>query len=320
MNSPAERFWSTAAVRAPHRFAFWNDAVSNAVLNVDVDRTVRGEFDGWISARARGSACFSLFSSAPHRILRTSRHIARNLEESYLVSLQIEGTALMEQRGRQLVLEPGDIGIINGEIPFSVNFPGNVRRVVAVLPRALLPAQRKDLAIRLPKLPSGHGLSALVRAHMIKLASTDADLTLAQAHVLVNNVCSLLSIATPDESSGVTAEVITAWIRSNLGERSLSPSKAAAAFCISLRSVHGAMAKAGTSFSAVVLQERLSACAEALEAFPKKSVAEIAYLYGFTAAAHFHRTFRARFGVTPKELQGQKLESNTKSKALHGQS
>lgn len=306
MNALSDRFWSTEAVSPAQRFAFWHDAVSNAVLNVDVadgDSNDRRNFNGWIAARFRGRACFSVFSSAPHRILRTSGHLSRNLEDSYLVSFQIQGAAYMEQRGGRQILDPGDIGIINGSQPFKIEFPDQVRRVVAVLPQNLLPMQRKDLASKLPKLAGGHSLAPLVRAHIMKLVDKGGGLTLAQSQTLVNNLCSLLSAAVPEQTRGLSAEVISAWLRANLSQPDLSPAKAATALGVSVRSIHGAMAKADSSFSTTLLEERLIACKETLERFPNKAVSEIAFTHGFIAVAHFHRTFKARFGLTPRELQ-----------------
>jgi AraC family transcriptional regulator, positive regulator of tynA and feaB len=320
MSTPPERFWSTNAVRPAQRFAFWHDAVSNAVLNVDVETPDRDQFEGWIVARTRGQACFSTFSSAPHRILRTKRHLARNHDDNYLVSFQIEGNANIEQRGQRLLLAPGDIGIVNGGLPFHVEFPNKVRRVVAVLPRGLLPMQRADLAIRLPKLASNHPLSSLVRAYMVRLANTRDQLSPTQTQVLLNNVCALLSVAPPEQNRSVTAETITAWLRSHLGERDISPAKAAAAFGVSLRTVHGAMARAGISFGALLLQERLTACSETLRAYPARSVSEIAFIYGFASTAHFHRTFKSRFGMTPREWQELARSDNSQLPPLHAQS
>jgi AraC-like DNA-binding protein len=320
MSPLPERFWSTSAVKPAQRFAFWHDAVSDAVLNVDVETRDRSEFDGWIVARPRAQACFSLFSSAPHRILRTSRHLARGQDDTYLVSFQIEGAACIEQRGHRVVLEPGDIGIVRGGTPFHVEFPGKVRRVVAVLPRGLLPAQRKDLALRLPKLARDHTLSSLVRATMMRLAGARGELSPAQTHVLLNNVCALLSVAAPADNPGLTAEAVTAWLRLHLRDKDLAPARAAAAFGVSLRTVHGAMQSTGISFGTLLLQERLAACSEALRTHPARSVSEIAFMHGFASTAHFHRTFKSRFGMTPREWQEQQGLGNGDVPPLHARS
>jgi len=46
MIAAQERFWSTTAVKPNQRFAFWHDAVSHAVLNVDVDTGYRRRLFG----------------------------------------------------------------------------------------------------------------------------------------------------------------------------------------------------------------------------------------------------------------------------------
>lgn len=62
---------------------------------------------------------------------------------------------------------------------------------------------------------------------------------------------------------------------------------------------------AGTSFTAYIRDRRLERCRSDLmsPAHRGLSISEICFLWGFNDAAHFSRSFRARFNMTPRECR-----------------
>jgi len=50
-----------------------------------------------------------------------------------------------------------------------------------------------------------------------------------------------------------------------------------------------------------------------------QSISEIAFRYGFSDSAHFSRTFRQRFGLSPREFRQQEAERATASATVRGQ-
>jgi AraC family transcriptional regulator, positive regulator of tynA and feaB len=49
------------------------------------------------------------------------------------------------------------------------------------------------------------------------------------------------------------------------------------------------------------LENRLEACRKALRDQPGRSISEIAWGWGFNDLSHFTKSFRARFGLSPRE-------------------
>ncbi|MEU4598280.1 AraC family transcriptional regulator [Nocardia sp. NPDC023988] len=66
-----------------------------------------------------GAADFSLtvLAGHNHQYLRTKTHVARAAEEYVLVSIQVAGEARLTQSGRSVLLEPGQMTILDGSLP-----------------------------------------------------------------------------------------------------------------------------------------------------------------------------------------------------------
>jgi AraC-like DNA-binding protein len=73
---------------------------------------------------------------------------------------------------------------------------------------------------------------------------------------------------------------------------------------LSERYVHRLLQESGQGFSERVLAIRLEAAREALRRDPSQRIAEAAYAAGFSDLSYFNRSFRRRFGMTPRAARG----------------
>jgi AraC-like DNA-binding protein len=79
-----------------------------------------------------------------------------------------------------------------------------------------------------------------------------------------------------------------------------------------LRQLHLLFEPTGTSFAQYVTQHRLQQCRAAL-ASPTgltRSVADIAFGWGFNSLATFYRAFEREFGLPPNALRSAPMPSN----------
>ena len=95
------------------------------------------------------------------------------------------------------------------------------------------------------------------------------------------------------------------YISQHLAEPGLTPTSTAAALRISLRHLHLLFEPTGTSFAQYVAQRRLLQCRAALTSPTgiSRSVADIAFGWGFNRLATFYRAFEREFGVPPAALR-----------------
>jgi AraC-like DNA-binding protein len=100
-------------------------------------------------------------------------------------------------------------------------------------------------------------------------------------------------------------EGVKRYIDQHLAEPGLTPASTAAALGISVRHLHLLFEPTGISFAHYVMQRRLLQCRAAL-ASPtglRRSVADIAFGWGFSSLATFYRAFQHEFGMAPAALR-----------------
>lgn len=307
--------WSTNSVEPSAQFAYWHDAVSEAVLNVAPRRPGNERFSGEITCREFEDTRFAAFASSPHEIVRTRSHINRSKGEHYLISVQRRGASLMSQAERTCELRPGNIGILDGMRPFTVAFPGDVDRIVAVIPYRLLRPRAPWLDARpLNRLPVASPLVEVCRLYIELLAGVDS-VAPRESWVLVDNLCNLVALLTaPDESESVglrniarTVEfdAMMAYLRANIANPALSPAMLARHMRVSLRTVHNRFEESGTTFGRWIIEHRLAAIHEALSdpRCDAMTVSQIAFNWGFNDISHFTKVFRQRFDLSPGRLR-----------------
>jgi AraC-like DNA-binding protein len=307
--------WSTAEVEPRRRFEYWNDLVAKAVCGVNAAQPSRHDFDATISIRRLHDAAFTSFHSPAHEIDRTSRDISRDRSDAYLLSLQLGGIARLRQGGRETVLKPGELGMVDAHRPFSVTLSGDVHRIVAILPRRMVhryaPMWRDLSALRIGETEPSVDL---LREYVVRLADPAYAVDGAVAEVLGENLCALLGVVVGHHVGGLAdahpqrdlqLEALLAYIRCNCSDPDLSPSAAAAHLRVSVRTVHKLMERTERSFGEWLLDERLHRCVRMLQdpTQVRHKISDIAWTCGFNDLSHFNNVFRSRLDTTPSDLR-----------------
>ena len=94
----------------------------------------------------------------------------------------------------------------------------------------------------------------------------------------------------------------TAYIDRYLAERTLSPESIAAALRLSRSTLYRLFEPDG-GVASYVIARRLDRCFDAIAQGRGAHVGAIAFAHGFASEAHFSRAFRARFGISPREVR-----------------
>ena len=100
---------------------------------------------------------------------------------------------------------------------------------------------------------------------------------------------------------------VESYVRLNLRDPEFSIDQIAKRFGCSKRYLHNLFIGSGTTLAQFVRNERLSKCCGDLEQSDnaKRSITEIAFSWGFNNSAHFSKTFKARYGIPPKQWRLQ---------------
>ena len=311
------RHWSTTDVPAPHQFAYWREAVCEAVMNVSTEDAPHEHFSGNIACADYGGLRFATFTSTPHRIVRRALHIGRSSSAHFLVSLQRSGIGRLQQANQSCDLQAGDIGIVDGGRPFSVSFPQMVDRAVAVIPSAMLQNRAPWLRDRpIGRMRRDPELQPMLRMTIERLTNRTCQST-EEAELLTDNLCNLVAILSAQSDSDVAManerlsdiDRMLAFIRRHLADSDLSPQAVANYLNVSVRTVHNRFEARETSFGRALLELRLNEAQRALTD-PRQvtvSVTQIAYGVGFNDLSHFTKAFRAKFGIAPGQYRKSRL-------------
>jgi AraC family transcriptional regulator, positive regulator of tynA and feaB len=303
-------------VEPRHCAAYWRQVISEAVLGGSVNDMPGTGFVGSISARRLRDLAFASFDSSAHEIVRDRRDIARDHGGAFLLSLQLGGTARLRQGDREVVVQPGQMGLVDGARPFVVSLSGPVRRMVAVLPRDLVSRYAPFLIRARNAVPIAETepCADLLREYILRLSNPAFDVSETVAEVLSENLCSLLGVVAANQSGlnspppserRLRLEALLAFMRRHSTDPELTPQQAATHLRISVRSVHKLMQETGRSFCAWLLDERINQCIRAIRDPQQrhKRISEIAWSSGFSDVSYFNGVFKTRVGITPSEMR-----------------
>jgi AraC-like DNA-binding protein len=132
---------------------------------------------------------------------------------------------------------------------------------------------------------------------------------------VLQNLCGLVALACGASEEGhfnaqlslraARLEGAKRYIDQHLAEPALTPAGTAAALGISVRQLHLLFEPTGISFAQYVARRRLLQCRAALTSpvGAGRSVADIAFGWGFNSLATFYRAFEREFGLPPAALR-----------------
>ncbi|GAB2712032.1 helix-turn-helix domain-containing protein [Kitasatospora kifunensis] len=206
--------------------------------------------------------------------------------------------------GRLLIHDTADLS------PFTMA-DGSVLTTFAI-PRQVLPLTDRTLSAATGRaLDTRSGVAALLTAFLRAGASNPAGplaCDRAAGHLidLLTTLVIELSHQTTTPAAAPTDRTLLAdiqWqINLHLGDPSLCPEAIAARHHISVRYLHKVFERENTTVSRWIRQRRLQECCRELSRTGHQSakISSIAQRWGFANAAHFSRTFRAAYGLSPR--------------------
>ena len=235
----------------------------------------------------------------------------------YAFLLQARGTGQLAHYGHQELLREGDLLLCDLAAPRSYHARERAQLVILHVPADILeehlPSPEPYCGLR---LGTAQGLTHPVTSLVLSLC-TRLDEGLAVdfqdrvARHLLDMIATCyaiafdsLTIASSSILNGRHAR-IKLLIEQNLRDPDLSPSSIAEQVNVSSRYLRMIFATGSETASAYILRRRLEECARQLSdpRWRGHSTTKIAFAWGFNSAPHFTRSFRGRFGVSPRHYR-----------------
>ena len=275
---------------------------SDAVLPTVMDRMI-------------GDICLRRISSGAVRARRGSAELRNDHGAYFCLSFITAGYEVLDDGGKKLTLESGDIATWHSDRVFTFASAKPVQKLSIYVPEATMerilvrPATYAGLYLK-----HNSGITSLLTSYLAGLCG-DIALKDERTEMDIEDVTLNLigaAIAAPKTEAGTPPrkalwERATGFIDRNLENPELKPLYIANALGMSLRNLHLLFAEQGQTVAGWIRVRRLECCrAELAQARGDRTVMEVAFRWGFNDAAHFSRTFKAYYGVSPRCFQQNK--------------
>ncbi|MEV0066225.1 MULTISPECIES: helix-turn-helix domain-containing protein [unclassified Amycolatopsis] len=298
-------------------FEDWHDQVCRLVPLKAGCADDAAAFAGTVESTTLGSVLLTTVSASEGFVERTRRQIRSDDVAVYKFGLQVGGTCVLEQDGRQAFLKPGDLAIYDTSRPYRISLAEDFRMTVAIFSRELVQLPRADLAeATAVRFPGSTGMFSLVAPLLAGLGRDVGPATTFTANHLGDAVVDLTTAAfaqlmqrsVDGESSASQRALLagaTKFIDEHLHDPDLSTQLIADAHFVSTRHLQKVFESQGTSVAARIRTRRLERCRHDLTAPQQRHVpiAAIGRRWGFSDAAHFSRLFRSTYGRSPREYR-----------------
>lgn len=228
--------------------------------------------------------------------------------------LQLGGTCVVEQDGRTAVLAPGDMGAYDTDRPYRLDFPGEARLLVLVLPGTGLEMSPGAVgAVTATRFRGDEGVGALAadflgglsdRIHVLNGRSAARRGRSAVDLVGAERAEDVAVDATAGRPKALRAAA-RAFVEDHLADPHLGPPMIGAHLFHSVRRLHEIFQGEECTLSAWIRRRRLEQCRRDLldPGHDHRPVSRIGAAWGFPDAAHFSRVFKPEFGVSPAQFR-----------------
>jgi AraC-like DNA-binding protein len=264
-----------------------------------------------IMDRKIGEIWLRRISSGAVRAHRGSAEIKHDQGAYFCLSFITSGYEVLDNGSNQLTLESGDIVTWHSGRTFTFASAKPVQKLSIYVPEASMerilvhPASSAGLCLK-----HNSGITALLTSYLAGLCS-DFSVTDERTETDIEDVTLNLigaAIAAPRRVDNAPPrkalwERVTLFIDRNLESPELKPPYIASALGMSLRNLHLLFAEQGHTVAGWIRARRLERCrAELARSRGASTVTEVAFRWGFNDAAHFSRTFKACYGVSPRSF------------------
>ena len=312
---PKVRF-STADLPDRDRVALWREHYGHTIFRAEVQPVCDASFQAAVISRALPQLHLLSGALSAVRIERTREFLADGNNDVALV-INRAGRISAVARGREVALREGDAVLVSsGEMStfdrstrggsFSIRIPHSVLSplVVDLDDAVMRPIPRRASALK------------LLASYARPLLEEDVLETPELQRLAVTHVHDLVALALgASRDAGHVARnrgggaarlrLAKACIVENSSNPSLSIGPIARDLEVTPRYLQKLFERDGSTFSAFLLGQRLASAHRMLTnpRFDSSQVSAIAYDAGFSDLSYFNRSFRQRYGATPRDVR-----------------
>ncbi len=301
--------YSTATLSA----ASWRSNVAAVFPGMTIRWPDERDAQASLQTRIFGDTRVTEIVSSPVRIACAPHAQA---DASYHLVVHLAGGGRYQHVGRNVTQRPGDMMLLDPNLPIAATFPSGVHAQVWDLPReALAPLlEQPRLAIG-TRISGSEGLGAILAEYTRTLTQQVDRLDALTEGSLRMHLCGLVALALDTNRAvwqsrsqsyrAARRQQVLTYVETHIRDHHLTAERAARDLGMSRRWFHALFEQDGESFATWVARRRIGESRKLLDSpdYDHLSVAEIAFLQGFDSLSTFNRQFRAIYAMTPREAR-----------------
>jgi AraC-like DNA-binding protein len=305
---------STADYPERDRIAMWRDHCCRLLMKLEIESINDGQLEYTLLARDLPGVRIMSTAMSPVRITRTREYAADGNGDLIFIINQT-GKVTASSRGRDVVLNEGDALLMSASDTKTFDRHTYGGSLSFRIPRPVLSSMVTyvDDAV-MQVIPQNTDALKLLAGYAAPLFN---DIALAASEfqrTAVNHLHDLVALALGAAQGDLPAgraipaarlRMAKSYIAENSSRRELSVSMVATHLGLTPRNLQRLFESEGTTFSEFLLSQRLSRAHRMLTEprLAQNPVGAIAYDAGFGDLSYFNRSFKRRFGMTPRDVR-----------------
>jgi AraC-like DNA-binding protein len=313
--------FSTDGLAEQDRIAYWREHYGHVMLRVDIEPAAGHVFQARNRTLALPGLQLLEGASSPVRIARGGQYLDDG-NDDIVFAINRTGSATIESGGREQSLRDHEAIVLSCGEAAAFNRTSFGQSFALRVPRATLEKTvfRIDDALMRP-IPGGRGALGLLENYAGWLLNAAPTLDQRLLNLSVQHVQDLLAltigpVADFAETVGMRGlkaarlKLAKSFIVAHSHRRDISVSAVAASLNVTPRYVQRLFEAEGTTFSEFLVGQRLARAHRMLcdPGTNQIAISTIAYDVGFGDLSYFNRRFRRHYGLTPREVKGEKSE------------
>jgi AraC family transcriptional regulator, positive regulator of tynA and feaB len=302
------------------KFSYWNDVICRTVVDLECRPVAQPRFEASIVGfDAPGLGVYHIHTQ-PHLVYREAAEISRLDNDALIINFVTAGSLYSEQDGRAVVLKPGDGAISDAARPYFLRFDDPLGCVSVKVSKSELRHRVAGIErITAQSLAKGSTLNPMVFGYMGGLLqhvpTMEGEAALRATEIFKELLSASLSEmlrGSPvpmSEYRAVSLLRVKAFVDRHLCNPALNPTFVTQGLKLSARYINKLFEAEKSSLGRHIWQRRLESCAAKLRdaGFVHVSVSAVALEHGFNDLSHFSRSFRSKYGLSPREFRARPM-------------
>lgn len=315
------KLFDTSHASSADRLEYWTRTVCDQIVPVQIDPRGAEQLNRTaMRSTSLGALQVRQVVGGEHVYVRDEAEIRAGDPGTLQVGLQVAGSSLLIQDGREAVMGAGDLVLYDSSRPFSLIMDARFHWQVFLLPKDKLRRSDREIAgLTAVSIDGSRGVAAVVGRFLGDIASRADELEAdGSAAALCENAADLVGTLvrselgqqwTVNDPQRELLDRAYAFIEAHVRDPGLGPERVAHAIHVSVRRLHQLFEATGSTVGEHIREERLTGARRDL-ADPRLSglsIARIASGHGIGNPSLFARQFRAAEGCTPTEFRDRAL-------------